>query len=309
MLTTFFKQHFKKILWIVLGLLLIEGALRLFFGFGTPPLFISDPDYEYIYAPNQDIHRFGGRLITNNFSMRSDALSVDDSIRVLIFGDSILNGGMQTDQDELATSIMEREISAKLNKKIRFLNVAAASWGPDNAAAYLRKHGDFGAKMIVLVYSSHDLYDNMNFEKIVGVNRNYPAKNPLCAITEALGYFKPMIKRNFTNRATTSSVYKQKHKEMNPGWKYFIDYAAQHHLPLLVYLHAEKRESIDGYYNKYGQRLIQYLDSAKVSYVLELDHKPNVNMLRDFIHFNKDGQRLMANVLEPVILKTLKKLN
>jgi len=35
-------------------------------------LFSADPTIEYLYQPNQDIHRFGSHLRFNAYSMRSD---------------------------------------------------------------------------------------------------------------------------------------------------------------------------------------------------------------------------------------------
>jgi lysophospholipase L1-like esterase len=278
-------------------------------GFGHLPVFVEDPDYEYIFAPDQDFHRLGHHFYTNHFSMRSDALSTNDSIRILVFGDSILNGGSSTDNDELATSILEKNLSAKLRKKVRVLNISAGSWGPDNAAAYLKKHGDFGAKMIVLVFSSHDYFDNMGFEKEVGFNSAYPAKNPSLAIADfVINYLFPVFKHYFftADPSRNDSMYYLNSKQMNAGWDDFIRHSRKNKIPLLVYVHGEKQEASQGHYNQYGRWIAEYLQDYQVPYILDVSLRPDPKLFRDFIHFNKDGQRFMANALEPEILKTLK---
>jgi len=52
---------------IVLSILIIvtELVLRFVWGFGTPVLFVYSADYEYIYAPNQEVTRFGNKIMTN----------------------------------------------------------------------------------------------------------------------------------------------------------------------------------------------------------------------------------------------------
>ncbi len=304
------KLFLKKFLLIGLVILLIEFSLRIFFGFGSIPVFVEDKDYEYIFAPDQDIHRLGHHFYTNHYSMRSDALATDDNIRILVFGDSILNGGLPTNNEDLATSVLEKKLSLKLRKKVRVLNISASSWGPDNAAAYLKKHGDFGAKMLVLVFSSHDYFDNMGFEREVGVNSSYPAKNPSLAIIDFFqNYLVPVIKfRLFPpDIHKNESLYYLNSKNMNSGWDYFIQYSKQKNIPLLVYLHGEKEEALNGSYNKYGKWLAKYLSDAHVPYIADVNLNPDQKFFRDFIHFNKDGQRFMAKAMEPLILKTLGK--
>ena len=86
--------------------------------------------------------------------------------RILVFGDSVLNGGSLTDHKKLATTLLEKSLQKSCDPLIRVLNISAGSWGPDNAFSYLKKHGDFNASAIVLFFSSHDAHDNMYHEKI-----------------------------------------------------------------------------------------------------------------------------------------------
>ena len=48
-----------------------EWFARSVLGLGDPPLSITHPRIEYLYAPNQDVRRFGKRFLVNDYSMRS----------------------------------------------------------------------------------------------------------------------------------------------------------------------------------------------------------------------------------------------
>lgn len=149
--------------------IITEIILRNLFGFCHSPLYMESDKYEYICKPNQNLYRFGNHVIYNSYSQRSDE---PDSSKLIILGlgDSVINGGVQTDNKDLATSIISEE------ENIQMLNISAGSWGPDNCYAYLKENGLFNAKAIILVVSSHDAYDDMDFQPVVGVHKSYPAK-------------------------------------------------------------------------------------------------------------------------------------
>ncbi len=301
------SRALKIVVAFVVCVLIVELVLRFAWGFGTPALYIEDADFEYMYAPNQDIKRFGNTLITNEFSMRSKPLSDKDNIRILKFGDSVINGGTPTDQDSLASTLLENKLSKEYAKNIRVLNISAGSWGPDNAAAYLKKYGDFNCNMIVLVFSSHDLYDCMGHEKIVGENVNYPNKKPFSAIGEVFNrYFLPWAKEklgmNELNYAKLdANQISTVNANINSGWNFFIDYCKQKNIPLCVILHPTVNEIANKQYNKNGQKIIAMLDSTKTPYVLELNNPIYASMYRDNIHFNNKGQAFLADEEYPII--------
>jgi hypothetical protein len=131
----------KKLIFLGIALFFIvsgELFLRSYYGFCQTVLFDEDPSYEYLQKPNQDVFRFRKYSQYNSYSMRSEEVDTL-AVKILGFGDSVLNGGVQTDQDSLATSILSDTLSKLYKKKIQFLNIAAGSWGPDNCYAYLKK--------------------------------------------------------------------------------------------------------------------------------------------------------------------------
>ena len=284
---------------------------RFYFGLGKLPVYVESKEFEYIYAPNQHIKRFGNRIITNEYSMRSLPLSGKDKIRILKFGDSIINGGSQTDNDSLASTILEDELTEQFHSSIRVLNVGANSWGPDNAFAYLNKYGNFNASMIVLVFSSHDLYDNMHHQKVVGVHPAWPKEQPFSAVTD--GFFKyliPWIKsqmiKDYNKYSYLGGDIKSASK-INSGWYDFINYCKDKNIELLVYLHAERTEALNKKYNSMGEKIIQMLNSDKVKHILGIDHTLDETYYRDFIHLNNKGQKKLAEALEPEIKVHIKK--
>ncbi len=111
---------FKKKLMIVGGgvvAALVAGEIvaRCVLGLGDPPLLVGDPEIDYIFAPNQDCRRFGKRILYNGVSMRMDrdvgGLEVGKR-RFIVVGDSVVNGGVLTTHDDLATSILDKEMRA-----------------------------------------------------------------------------------------------------------------------------------------------------------------------------------------------------
>lgn len=154
-------------------LVVLEIVLRTAWGFGNMPLYAASSEWEYMTMPEQSGKRLGNKFYFNRYGMRSE--EVDSTKKhVLGLGDSVINGGVQTDQDSLATSIFSAETG------IQMLNVSAGSWGPDNCAAFLRHYGLFDAKGMFLLVSSHDAHDNMDFEPVVGVLESYPDKQYCC---------------------------------------------------------------------------------------------------------------------------------
>lgn len=175
-----------------LALLLLFGAIGLEafarhrWGLGHPLVMLADPDLEYVAAPNQRIVRRGNRIETNALGMRSSGFSAERSspeeFRVLVLGDSVMFGGAQTDQAELATERLGPLLEARLGRPVAVGNASAGSWGPPNWLGWLRSRDLCDADVLVVVLSSHDAGD-----VISGNWTPPPPLNPLFpALEEAL---------------------------------------------------------------------------------------------------------------------------
>lgn len=222
--------------------------------------------------------------------MRSRHIDSVDSLRVLFVGDSVLNGGALTDHEDLATTIIERNLTDSLGVPVRTLNVSAGSWGPDNAAAYLREHGHFGASILVMVWSSHDLTDTMDDFPKVGIQREMPDRRPLTATGE-------LVSRYLWPRAKKAFAYSGR---INPGFDDLIDYAEAYGLQTIFYLHAEQAEVRRGMYTKKGEIIDSLVTSRGVPIIHHVTD-PDTDY-RDFIHLNRSGQARIAEVLTRQLL-------
>ncbi len=192
----------KLFVWIVLGILSAFCCLEIFsravLGLGDPPLSIADAEIDYLFAPNQDCARFGNRICYNAASMRAERDVPPrraDARRVVVVGDSVVNGGVLTTHDDLATTRLDADLRRAYAGDC--WNVSAGSWGPMNYAAYFRKFGTFDATDLVLEVNSHDLWEDDPKEgggRIVG-SLAFPDRKPVSACWEAFTrYALPKIK-------------------------------------------------------------------------------------------------------------------
>jgi hypothetical protein len=183
---------------VVAAELMARGAL----GLGDPPLWQADPEIEYLPQPSRSYRRFGNRVTYNAWSMRSREFprtrSDPREARVLVVGDSIVNGGAAVDQDALATALLEQRLAADLGRPVVVGNVACESWGPPNYLAYLRRYGFFDADVVVIVVNSADYADAPTFEPLP---RWRPQRKPLLALQEVADKYLPRYLRRLGRRA------------------------------------------------------------------------------------------------------------
>lgn len=283
---------------IVVILLISEITLRCVWGFGTMPLYHESSSYEYLQNPNQDIVRFGCHYKTNSYSMRSEEPDTSKTI-ILGLGDSVINGGAQTDNDSLATSIFS------LNSKYQMLNISAGSWSADNLAAYIKEKGTFNAKGMFVLLSSHDAGDNMDFRPTVGVSVSYPKEQYSCAIAEVLDrYIIPRVlkkKKEDKNNPDLLALKEgiDKGGPFNKGWDELNAISKENNIPMTICLHAEKIEFNAGKYNKRGELIVKWANDNNVSLIKDIEYLDEKSY-RDNIHLNEHGQKIIANVMKSV---------
>lgn len=177
-----------KLLLVILAVLaglvvVLEVGLRLLFGFGNPPIYIGDEKIGYLLAPNQRTRRFGNRIAINEYSMRSPTITLKrpaSTLRVLLLGDSIANGGWWTDQTDTLSALMTQQLQSANHSysQVEALNASANSWCPRNELAYLQRFGTFEAQILVLLINTDDLFGTAPTSLPVGRDRNYPDRKP-----------------------------------------------------------------------------------------------------------------------------------
>jgi hypothetical protein len=125
--------------------LLAEGVLRLY-GFGNTVLYQADPDIGYYPEPEANLVRYGGRVSTNHFGMRSPEIARDKpsgTFRIFMIGDSTLYGGSYVDQEDLYATRLQKELEkAALPGKVEVLAMGCNGWGPFHERGYLKHYPD-----------------------------------------------------------------------------------------------------------------------------------------------------------------------
>lgn len=289
----------------------MEGGLRLFVGLGDPPLTVEHPTIEYLCAPNQDVTRFGNRYYINKHGMRSDDFPEQqetDELRIMIFGDSVLNGGAPTDQEELASSLFKEALEQQRPGDVTVGNISAGSWGPGNWLAYAQEHGFFDADEIMLVLSGHDAADNPTFVPLNPMT--HPTRKPWSAIYEAVTRYA--IPRFFGKSehaampAAGSSPVAAEDAGENVGLQQgmsdlrsFLEMARVGSRKVTVFYHPERVEFQEGEPHMYKKSLQGLLEEMAVPMVdLTSFYKSSGlsagELYRDGIHPNAKCQKVIA---------------
>lgn len=297
---------------VVIGLLVaIEIGLRSLFGFGNPLIYIGDQQIGYLLAPNQRTRRFGNRIEINEYSMRSRPIQQTPSpatLRVLILGDSIANGGWWTDQDNTISELMMRSLASANNGKYQefeILNASANSWGPRNELAYLQRFGNFQAQAVVLLINTDDLFATAPTSLPVGRDRNYPDRKPPLALVE-------VWQRYLSKQKLIPEIQAVQNE---PGDRVGINLEAiskiqaltresnsQFLLVMTPLLREIGEPGPRDYEIKARQRLNEFTKAQQITYIDVLpifNSTSNIQALyQDHIHLNLQGNQLVSQLIE-----------
>jgi hypothetical protein len=186
-----------KIALLILGagvivVVIVELLLRGKYGLGNPPLYVADARTGYRLAPNQSLRRRGNRIEINQYSMRGSAIApqpAPNTLRVLMLGDSIVNGGWWTDQTELLSLKLQGVLLALTSgdfQQVEVLNASANSWGPRNELGYVLRFGTFDSQIVLLVLNTDDLFAVAPNAHELNRHPAYPTRRPPLALWEAV---------------------------------------------------------------------------------------------------------------------------
>ncbi|NEQ51631.1 MAG: SGNH/GDSL hydrolase family protein [Leptolyngbya sp. SIO3F4] len=299
---------------LLIGISLVELALRLLFGFGNPPLYIADDNIGYLLAPNQQIRRFGNRIRINQYSMRTQPIEQIrplDTLRIFLIGDSIVNGNWWTDQSEILSVLLEARLSQQIDQQhVEVLNASANSWGPRNELAYLKKFGTFESQIVMLVINTDDLFGTQPSSLQVGKDRSYPDKKPLLALVEIASRLTKQQsiqglkeiqneKGDRIGKNLTAIKEIKKYVDVNGGC-------------LLLAMTPLKREVLDGprdYEVVARKRVDEFVEQQQIPYLdflamFQTDLNPE-SLYRDHIHLSPLGNSLVNQSLAGHILQAL----
>ncbi|MEM9003304.1 MAG: SGNH/GDSL hydrolase family protein [Cyanobacteria bacterium P01_F01_bin.86] len=298
---------------VLLGLGAVEIALRLLFGFGNPPLYVADAQVGYRLAPNQRTRRFGNAFQINQYSMRGAAIAPKpepETLRILLIGDSIANGGWWTDQSEILSLQIQQQIPAgELGnyQKVEVLNASANSWGPRNELAYLSKFGTFGARVIVLLINMDDLFATAPTSVQVGRERAYPARRPALALIEVFNRFKkqkpiPELEEIHNEGGDRVGVNLEAVRQIQELTR---QANSQMILAMTPLLREVTPPGSRDYEIKARQRLLEFTASEQLLYIDFLNPfevtSPADSLYRDHIHLSREGNALVSQTLSRAI--------
>ena len=304
---------------VLFALTSAELFARFSLGLGDPPLTIRDSDIDYLFAPSRCYVRFGNNVCYNSYSMRATRdveprKTNGTELRVVVMGDSVVNGGALTDDAELATRIVEQRLQRRLDRPVWVANVSAGSWGPGNLLAYARKFGWFDADIAILVVSSHDLADVPEFSANLGPD--FPEKTPVLALSEAVFRYLPRYLPAWPTEAggRASTPDRPREERGRELFAQLLREARSKVEKVRVLHHPErdelKREEAQGRLSRCAELLRAEAERAGVPFV---ELRPYYlaataemqNPYRDAIHLNATGQRRLADALECVVLASL----
>ncbi len=301
---------------VILGLILVvEVGLRSRFGFGNPLIYIGDEKIGYLLAPNQSTRRNGKRIEINSYSMRSAPIPktpAPSTLRILLLGDSIANGGWWTDQKNTISSLMMESLTkvSTQNQEVEVLNASANSWGPRNELAYLQRFGSFNAQVIVLLINTDDLFATAPTSLPVGRDRNYPDKKPPLALVEVFQRYvqkpKPIPE--------LAAIQQEGGDRVGINLEAIGEIQAfvlQHQSKFLLAMTPLKREIGEpgsrDYEIKARQRVTEFTKVQKITYIDFLPlfnaHQDPKSLYHDHIHLNLPGNQFVSSIIEQSLLK------
>lgn len=286
--------------------LLLEFFLRIKWGFGNPLLYIADAEIGYVIAPNQMTKRNGNLIKINNYSMRSDSVNLfkkDEDYRIILLGDSIVNGGWWTDQKKTLSNLLKNQLSKEQGNfnNIEVLNISANSWGPRNELAYLKKYGTFSADVLILVLNTDDFFSFAPSSIQVGRAINYPNKKPSLAIEEFVKKVFP-----FPIHPDLKNIPKERGDIVGfnlDAVREIYQMAERNNIIFFVALTPLKREVFPPFSKDYElkartrlKNLIQELNIVYTDFLPIFQAHVNPEQLyHDHIHLSHEGNQILVN--------------
>lgn len=312
------SKYLVVLFWSLLSALIAgELVLRFGVGLGDPPLMMDDPLTAYRFVPSQTVHRFHHLIHYNAFSMRSDDCTARKSdpneLRVLVLGDSVINGGAATDQSEVVTTLLQKKLSTDLRRPTLVGNASCGGWDAAEEWGWVKEFGFLDADVVVLELSSHDYVDIPQFPTGVGVSADLPNRKPTLAWIELFQRY--LLPRLFPAGASAEPIPSgaeaarpEDISRSTTATVQLIRAAHAHGAKVILAQHLEQEELDHGLKPGHDVNLAAAQD-AGVDSVVQFGpafakarasgHPPYRR--GDNIHPNAFGQQLMAEALEPVI--------
>ena len=300
---------------IGLTLMLLELGLRLIVGLGNPVLLQQDTVCGYMLKPNQHIYRFFMRTNTNQYGMRSAAVTPKkmspESLRIMFLGDSITYGTTQVDQAEIFTELVRRSLVASTRRQVEVLNASAGAWAISNELAYVKSRGLFDSDVLVVVINRGDL--SQPFSTVQEVGGQVYFEKPLFALGELLKRGLNALRSGVTPKvdagiyvdSISPQVVQYNLKQLDE----IHQLTSVHKVKLLVVYLPLRRDLKDGQAASLPSVLAEWAERSTVK-ILDLTSAetsvPGDQLVTtDHAHFNALGNKLIAKPLSDYIARNV----
>ena len=318
--------------WIVLAAavaVLFFGAEAVleYYGFGSPALVEPDLTTGYELIPGQHVVRRHplsddpvAHLDTDSQGMRSDepsATKPPGTVRLLFLGDSITYGTTQVDQPHIFSELVHKELAAQIHHPVEVMNAANSGWALANEVAWLKEHSTRQADVVLLCLNSNDPTQPF-------------AELPASGVIPSRAYGWPRGIAEFDDRVLPGLIQKAKAKlgvksagpvkeDVDPGVALGHDLSVLHQNLLLLdelnrYVTASRARLVivyipmvfeiqDHTFGADGREAVRQWSAANhvpflyASTLLGI-HDTDQYTLRDHIHYNWRGHRLIADSIE-----------
>ncbi len=265
----------------------VEFGLRVA-GLHKLPMYEASDRYEYRFVPNQRCSVFGKDVVINNLGLRGELPDSKNNAIVWYCGDSVINGGIHTHEDSLATTIWDKHAEIQFESGVATVNISQASWGPENTFGFCNHHLTelSSPNLIVLAVSSHDWNDRMTF-CYDGHTKDMPSHNN--------GALANVLNKYFGHANTC--VHQAEAYSFPEGTEFdqWLQFSRELNSELMLYLHPTIEEIQAGIYNFNGHKILKWAGRNQV-FVCKGLNNLSENGFRDNIHLNEAGQRELANL-------------
>jgi lysophospholipase L1-like esterase len=137
--------------------------------------------------PSQDVSSYGHSVHINSMGLRGPEPGKEkygNRMRILFIGDSVTFGGTRIREEELFVRQAEKRLTAKGNRQMQAINIAAPGWSPQNWIEYINYRGLDDADVVVLTLPECDLGRPFSTLKTFGFTENAP----LFRVQSVVGY-------------------------------------------------------------------------------------------------------------------------
>ncbi len=264
-------------------IIVVEIAARIF-GFGETVLVRLHDRIEYVLVENQNVKRFGNRIIINSLGHRSAEISPvkkENEKRVLLVGDSVVYGNHHVDQSETIAHYMTQSLNGdNASDQYSVISAAASSWGPENMLEYLKERGIYQSDLVFLVLSTHDIFDFPTFDDAVipyRVHKNVAATDYL--IYAIYNRIRPWLKSKISSSDTRMNVDEARDKAKSII-NDIIELVQNQNKKIILVFHPTERESQN--------------DFLDVGFFLSIANENNIEFInlqkkyKNYNNFNSD---------------------